>query len=314
MKISGQKPFQFIYREDLRTLPKSALDCEVNLHGGFAIDYDSDGRIFYGMPNLGLMSISSDLKYQDIIDLPDKISTLNFHGIKIFTIDNTKRLVLSANLDEKVIILTLEGKIDFILSRPEFEEYKSKSKIFKPTDTAIFNNDLYVADGYGSNYISVADLKTRKWKKIFAGQTDDPKAPGLFGTAHGLNLTPDAKSLSIADRPHSRFEHFTFEGDFKESFNIPYGSKPCGIDFINWKGRSLGLVGSLDDPIEGKAAPIYILDGESYELLSTIRPKEDLGIDIADHIHNAVWYEHNGGLYLICQAWNPGFYFVLELV
>ena len=41
---------------------------------------------------------------------------------------------------------------------------------------------------------------------------------------------------------------------------------------------------------------------------------EDLDIDIANHIHNAVWYEHNGGLYLICQAWNPGFYFVLELV
>ncbi|SVE53081.1 uncharacterized protein METZ01_LOCUS505935, partial [marine metagenome] len=74
MKISGQKPFQFIYREDLRTLPKNALDYEVNLHGGFAVDHDSDGRIFYGMPNLGLMSISSDLKSQDIIDLPDKIS------------------------------------------------------------------------------------------------------------------------------------------------------------------------------------------------------------------------------------------------
>ena len=120
MKISGQKPFQFIYREDLRTLPKSALDCEVNLHGGFAVDYDSDGRIFYGMPNLGLMSISSDLKSQDIIDLPDEISSLNFHGIKLFTIDNNKRLVLSANLDEKVIILTLEGNIDFIFTSQQF--------------------------------------------------------------------------------------------------------------------------------------------------------------------------------------------------
>jgi len=314
MNKSGQKPFQFTYREDLRSLPKNALEHETNLHGGFAVDQTPGGRIFYGMPNYGLMSISTDLKYQDLIGLPNKLSSMNFHGIKIFTIDNSKRLVLSANLNEKVIILTLEGKIDFIFSRPEFDEYKSQTKIFKPTDTAIFKNDLYVSDGYGSNYISIADLKTKKWKKIFAGTTDNPTEPGLFGTAHGLNLTPDGKMLSIADRPHSRFEHFTLGGDYKESFSIPIGSKPCGIDFINWKGRSLAVVGSLDDHIEGKPAPIYILDGKNYELLSTIRPKEDLNIEIANHIHNAVWYVNNGKLYLICQAWNPGFYFVLELI
>jgi hypothetical protein len=73
-------------------------------------------------------------------------------------------------------------------------------------------------------------------------------------------------------------------------------------------------VGSLDDPQAGRAAPIYILDATTYEVLSTIRPKEDLGIELADHIHNTVWYEYNGGLFLICQAWNPGYYFVLELV
>lgn len=314
MKKSGQKPFQFTYREDLRTLPKSALKHEDKLHGGFAVDLSSDGRIFYGMPNYGLMSISPDLKHQDLIDLPDKIRSINFHGIKIFTIDNSKRLILSANLNEKVIILTLDGKIDFIFSRPEFNEYKSQANIFKPTDTAIVKNDLYIADGYGSNYISIADLKTKKWKKIFAGPTENSTEPGLFGTAHGLNLTPDGNMLSIADRPHSRFEHFTLDGNFKESFTIPLGSKPCGIDFINWKGRSLAVVGSLDDPIEGKPAPIYILDGKNYELLSTIRPKDDLNIHIADHIHNVVWYENNDKLYLICQAWNPGFYFVLELI
>ena len=68
------------------------------------------------------------------------------------------------------------------------------------------------------------------------------------------------------------------------------------------------------DPQEGRAAPIYILDAATYEVVSTIRPKEDLGIELADHIHNTVWYEHDGTRYLICQAWNPGYYFVLELV
>ena len=71
------------------------------------------------------------------------------------------------------------------------------------------------------------------------------------------------------------------------------------------------MVGSLDDPQEGRPAPIYVLDGHTYDVASTIRPKEDLGVELADHIHNAVWYERDGQVYLICQAWNPGHYFVL---
>ena len=314
MKVTGQSPFVFVYRDDLRTLPDKAVDCEVNLHGGFAVDNEPGGGIYYGMPGCGIIRISDDLMSQEIIELPNGLNSVNFHGTKICTFDNKQRLVLPANNDEKVILLTLEGEIDFVLSRPEFQEYKDESVPFKPTDTAIVDNHIYVADGYGSNYITKANLTTQEWISIFAGKTENPQMPGLFGTAHGLNPSPDGKHLSITDRPHSRLEHFTFEGEFKESYLIPDGSKPCGIDFIEWQGRSLGLIGSLDDPNEDKPAPIYILDGKSYEVLSTIRPKEDLGIELADHIHNTVWYKYRNKLYLICQAWNPGYYFVLELV
>ena len=314
MKVSGQSPFVFAYRDDLRTLPNKALSCEIDLHGGFAVNDKHGGGIYYGMPGCGIIRISDDLKKQEIIELPNGLNSVNFHGTKICTFDNKRRLVLPANNEEKVIVLSLDGEVDFVLSRPEFEEYKDQSVPFKPTDTAIVDNNVYVADGYGSNYITKADLTTQKWTSIFGGKTDDPEMPGLFGTAHGLNPSPDGQHLSITDRPHSRLEHFTFTGEFKESYRIPTGSKPCGIDFVEWEGRSLGLVGSLDNPDEAKPAPIYILDGESYTVLSTVRPKEDLKIELADHIHNAVWYKYKNELYLICQAWNPGYYFVLELV
>jgi hypothetical protein len=29
-------------------------------------------------------------------------------------------------------------------------------------------------------------------------------------------------------------------------------------------------------------------------------------------MHNVIWYERDGQLFLICQSWNPGYYFVLE--
>ena len=41
--------------------------------------------------------------------------------------------------------------------------------------------------------------------------------------------------------------------------------------------------------------------------------REDLGIELADHMHNVAWHVHDGRLHLMCQAWNPGYYFVLEL-
>jgi len=314
MKVSGQSPFVFTHRDDLRTLPKKAYSCEVDLHGGFAVNDESGGGIYYGMPGSGIIRISDDLKEQEIIELPNGLNSVNFHGTKICTFDNKRRLVLPANNEEKVIVLSLDGKVDFVLSRPEFEEYKDQTVVYKPTDTAIIGNDVYIADGYGSNYITTADLTTQKWTSIFAGKTENPEMPGLFGTAHGLNPSLDGQYLSITDRPHSRLEHFTLEGEFKASFGIPTGSKPCGIDFIEWKGRSLALIGSLDDPNENRPAPIYILDAETYEVLSTIRPKEDLKIELADHIHNTVWYKYKNELYLICQAWNPGYYFVLQLV
>ena len=72
------------------------------------------------------------------------------------------------------------------------------------------------------------------------------------------------------------------------------------------------MIGCLRDPDEDRPAPIYIIDVESYDLLSVIRPKEDFGIELAQHLHNVTLHEHDDQLYLVCQAWNPGHYFVLQ--
>jgi len=310
-RTSGQAPFVFSLCDDLYSLPEKARAHEVDLHGGFAVDTKGGGHIYYGMPGCGLMRISPDLTRQEIIELPKDLTPINFHSTRIVEFDGKQRLVLPANDDAMVAVVGLDGHLDFTLSRPEFDEYQHEETRYKPTDTAFARDTLYVADGYGANHISTVDLSTRKWKGIFGGKTDDPTAEGLFGTAHGLNPTPDGHHLSIADRPHARFQHFGFDGRFHSSHGIPHGSKPCGIDFREDDGGSYAVVGSLRDPTEGRAAPIYILDAESYEVVSTVRPKEELGVGLADHIHNVIWYEHSGQLYLICQAWNPGHYFVL---
>lgn len=314
-KTSGSKPFAFSLCEDLYTLPEKVLPSEVRLHGGFAVDQRPGfGQIYYGMPGSGILRIAADLTSQELIELPPHLQEVNFHSTKIGGTADSPRLFLPANNDGFVAVMTLDGDVEYTLSRPEFAEYANAEAPYKPTDTVPFGENLLVADGYGSNYISTADQPSRSWQHIFGGKTTDPHEDGKFGTAHGFNLTPDGQHLAIADRLNSRIQIHSHDGHFHASHPMPAASRPCGINFVEWKGHAYAVIGSLDDPEkEKRPAPIYILDGESYEVISTIRPKEELGVELADHLHNVIFHIHNGRLFLVCQAWNPGHYFVLEM-
>ena len=311
---SGQDPFVFTLREDLCNLPQSAKNHEVDLHGSFAIDSQQDNHIYYGMPGYGIMRIDPDLSKQQVIKLPDELESVNFHSTVIGEFENKRRLILSANADEMVVILTMDGELDFVLPRPIFDEYKNPDSPYKPTDTTLINDELFIADGYGSNYILSASLTTKEWTGIFGGKTEVATEDGKFATAHGININPTHHQIDIADRPHSRIQVHGKNGNFKASHKLPHGAYLCGISYLKYKSRWYGVIACLQDPDEGRPAPIYIIDAESYELISTIRPKEDLGVELADHLHNVALHVQGDQLYLICQAWNPGHYFVLEKV
>ena len=311
---SGQSPFAFAHRPDLGTLPQQAQVCEVDLHGGFALDRRGDfGHIYYGMPGCGLIRIDADLKRQELIQLPDGLTKMNFHSTSIGAFDGQWRLFLPADKNEQVAVVTLEGKLEYVLRRPEFEEYQAEDVPYKPTDTLLVGNQLYIADGYGSNYILSADVTTRQWMNIFGGKTEDENEHGKFMTAHGFNLVAATQQLAIADRPLARIQMHGLDGGFVSSHRLPTGAWPCGIDFLERDGRTYAVVGSLYDPVKDRPAPIYILDAATYEVLSTIRPKEELGIEAVQHLHNVVWQVYDDQVYLVCQSWNPGHYFVLEL-
>jgi len=311
---SGQGPFIFTLREDLCNLTQSAKKHEVDLHGGFAIDSQKDGHIYYGMPGYGIMKIEPDLSKQDVISLPNELAPINFHSTVIGDFEGKRRLILSANADEMVVVLTLDGAIDFMLPRPVFEEYKDQDAPYKPTDTVLINDELFIADGYGSNYILSANVTTKEWTGIFGGKTEIATEDGKFATAHGINLNPTHHGIDIADRPHSRIQVHQKDGKFEVSHKLPEGAYLCGISYLQYESRWYGVIACLQDPDERRPAPIYIIDAQSYELISTVRPKEDLGVELAQHLHNVVLHVHNGQLYLICQAWNPGHYFVLQKV
>jgi len=316
-KTSGQGAFTFALRDDLYSLPAKAREFETKLHGGFAIDRTGDGDLYYGMPGCGIMRIEADLSRQDVIPLPDELRPMNFHSTKIGEFDGKRRLFLPANEDERVVVMDLDGEIEYVLPRPEFEQYRDASAPYNPTDTALVDDVLYIADGYGSNHISSVDVRSRAWKAIFGGKAEDAEDDGRFKTAHGLNLNPVHRHLDICDRPSSRIQAHAVDGGFVGSHKLPKGAWPCGINYLEKEDRWFAVIGCLNDPdkeSEGRPAPIYILDAETYELLSTIRPKEELGVEDAVHLHNVVLHVHGGTMFLVCQSWNPGHYFVLQQV
>ena len=312
-KTSGQGAFVFSHIHDLHRLPQAALQYEKALHGTFAVDKrPGQGELYYGMPGLGLLRVSPDLNTQETITLPPELTPANFHSTRLGELDGQPRLFLSVNDEASVAVVTLDGDVDFVLPKPAWEEYEQEENVFRPTDTAPVGARLFVADGYGhAQIISVADLASRQWTGHFAGRTEDVHVHGKFGTAHGITPTPARETLTVADRSNWRLEVVGYDGAFIESHPMPENSRPCGVDYKNWRGHWYAVVGSLDDPQAGRPAPIYVLDVDNYQVISTIRPKEELGIELADHIHNVVWHEHNGQLYLVVQAWNPGYYFVL---
>ena len=214
-KTSGQEPFRFSLCDDLYTLPERANPQEVDLHGGFADDTDKSGYIYYGMPGCGIMRITADLSSQEIIELPSDLAPINFHSTKIIEFDGKRRLVLPANGDAMVVVVGLDGNVDFKLSRPEFEEYRDEQIDFKPTDTAFANGTLYVSDGYGNSRVHKYDTNGKYIKSW--GQSGSLE--GQFSLPHNIAMNGTDK-VTVADRENFRLQTFTTDGEFVKQIHL----------------------------------------------------------------------------------------------
>ncbi|MEZ5360838.1 MAG: hypothetical protein R2748_00495 [Bryobacterales bacterium] len=124
---------------------------------------------------------------------------------------------------------------------------------------------------------------------------------GQFGTGHGITVPPGKKRIDVADRPNAEIDRFTPAGKYIDTVKTPPGSFPCDIDYEG----CFGVIGSLNHPDKTKGAPVYLFP-RGDKIVSTILPKEELGLEKFMHIHNATMRTIDGKIYLIVQAWNSG--------
>jgi hypothetical protein len=322
-KTTGDGDFRFRVFQTSEILPPEAREALPRAHGGFAVDRrEGKGEAYFALPGAGIIQISPDLRSTRLIPTPDEVKNTNLHNTAIwYDTEGTPFLSLPANDAGKVFTTTLDGNLvhtleqpapDFSFDEPVVNEYFAKNGKLVPTDVVYLNGLLYITTGYSAldyvltAYVGSTDPMRARWHDLaFGGKGDQP---GQFGTGHGITISPDMRRIHVADRPNSEVDGFTRFGHYRETLKLPEGSFPCDIDFAG----GYTVVGCLHGPDRSKGAPIYLLkDGE---LISTLMPKEDLGLEKFTHVHNATLRILNGRVYILAQAWNPGDFVILEHV
>lgn len=321
--VSGQGKMKFRVLHTAQHLPAEAVKVLKSAHGGFAIDRRAGkGETYFALPGAGIIQISSDLKTSRLLQTPDNVKNTNLHNSTLwYGPDGTPYLTFPANDVGQVFTTTLDGKLVHTLNtptpaddfdQPAVNDYFSGRGNFVPTDVEQLDGLLYVATGYSNlDYVLTARIvSTNPFKITWNDLAFGGKGTGVgqFGTAHGITVPPGKKRLDIADRPHSEIDRFTRYGNYRSTLELPKGSFPCDIAFLD----QYAVVGCLHGPNRSKGAPIYILEND--KLISTIMPKEDLGLSNFQHVHNAVLHKVGGKYYVIAQAWNPGDFAILEQV
>ena len=321
--ISGQGKMRFrvLYTSD--QLPPAAQNVLKGAHGGFAVDLrPGKGETYFSLKGAGILQISSDLKTVRLIDTAPEMRDTNLHNTGIwYAQDGSPFLMFPGNEAGAVFTTTIDGKLVNTLRAPEggtdvghpvANDYFSGRGNFIPTDVEQLDGMMYMTTGYSNlDYVLTARiLSTNPFKVQWHDLAFGGRGTGVgqFGTGHGITVKPGTKRLDIADRPNSEIDRFTRYGQYLSTLRMPIGSFPCDIYHLG----NYSVVGSLHGPDRSKGAPIYILEND--RLISTIMPKEDLGLKNFQHIHNAVLREYGNKLYVIAQAWNPGDFAILEQV
>jgi hypothetical protein len=321
--ISGQGNLRFRVLFTSAHLPEAAQAVLVKAHGGFAVDRrPGKGETYFALPGAGILQISPDFQRIRLLPTAPEMKNVNLHGTTIWYDKNGRPfLVFPSNDAGKVFTTTLDGKLvdtlnaptdDDVFEYPEIHDYFLGGGNFAPTGVAYLDGLYYITTGYSNlDYVLTARIIqtnpfSAMWNDLaFGGKGDGPTQ---FRTAHGITLVPGTKQFDISDRPHSEIKRFTRYGHYLGTLKMPSGSLPCDIDYLG----HYAVVAALDGPDPSRGAPIYIL--EDGKLVSTIDPRDDLGLKNFKHIHNAVLRRVNNKLYIIVQAWNPGDFAILEQV
>ena len=172
--------------------------------------------------------------------------TLNLsgaHGLTLTT-EGEREILWIADTKGRVLKTTLEGEVLMELqTAQECGAYPIGQK-YSPTEVAVGpDGQIYVADGYGSQFILRFD-GTGKYLGKFGGKSE--LSAGKFLQAHGLVMDTREKEplLLCTERMKNEFQWFTPTGEFVKSVYLPgaFMSRPVIHGDLLLSGVCFGML------------------------------------------------------------------------
>ncbi len=186
------------------------------------------------------------------------------HGLSLKDEGGEEFLYITDTDLEVVVKMTLDGREVLRINNPQLSQADGGIRPFLPTETAIAENgDIYVADGYGSQYIYVYD-QTGQLKNEFGGHG---AGEDQFFNAHGIAIDDrDGKpKLLITAREKNQLKYFDLGGHYLSTIDLPgaYICRPVihGSEVYLatiWSGNKAdgsGFISILDEDNQLVSAP-----------------------------------------------------------
>ena len=175
-------------------------------HGGLVTD--KAGNIYVTTDTKrGILVFSAAGKFQRAVG-PSHI-----HALEIREENGVEYIYAARPSQHEVIKLKLDGERVWAINYPEESGlYKDAGKFNPCAVTVAPDGSIYIADGYGANYVLKYD-KDRKFVKAFGGPGKDE---GKFNTCHGIACdTRQGKPLLlVCNRNNNRVEYWDLDGNF----------------------------------------------------------------------------------------------------
>ena len=175
-------------------------------HGGVVID------------RAGQIYVTTDTKRGIVIFSPEgkflrAVGPSHVHGLEL-QVENGVEYIYGARPSEhEVVKLKLDGSQEWAIHFPEKAGIHKEAKEFNPCAVTVApDGSIFIADGYGSNYVFKLD-KDRKFVKAFGGPGEEE---GKFKTCHGIALDTRQEKplLFVCNRNNNRVEYWDLDGNF----------------------------------------------------------------------------------------------------
>ncbi len=177
-------------------------------HGGAAIDRNGNVYVSTDTPR-GILVFSADGKYQR------SFGPSHIHGLHLQREADGEYLYAARPSAHEVVKIKTDGTVAWKLGYPEMANIYANGNEFNPTNVvALADGTIFVADGYGKNFIHKFD-RDRKYVKSFGGPGGNPAEEGKFHRCHGLAVDTRGPKplLVVCNRESGRVEHWDTDGN-----------------------------------------------------------------------------------------------------